>query len=141
MLAAERFAAGQEPAQVAGELRVTERSVLRWRVTWLREGTEGLVSKCHGGAQCELDEQQLQELGRALDEGPAAHGFADQRWTLARVVALIEARFGYTYTLRGVSYMLERMGFSRQTPVRRSANRDEEQIITWHRRRWPAVKA
>lgn len=68
------------------------------------------------------------------------HGWDDARWTLARVAELIQRRFGVGYTLRGVSYLLHRMGYSLQVPARRAIERDERAIQTWHRRRWPAVE-
>ncbi|MFD3497116.1 helix-turn-helix domain-containing protein [Streptomyces sp. NPDC058676] len=42
--AAERFAAGASNAEVAKDLRVSVRSVQRWRRTWHDAGTEGLRS-------------------------------------------------------------------------------------------------
>ena len=68
------------------------------------------------GYGCKLDDSQLGELRAALDLGPAAAGWdQDQRWTLARVAALISGRFGISYTLRGVSYLLHRIGFTRRS--------------------------
>ncbi|WIM94538.1 winged helix-turn-helix domain-containing protein [Actinoplanes oblitus] len=61
-------------------------------------------------------------------------------WTLARIVEVIERRFAVTYTLRGVSYLLHRMGYSQQVPTRRSIERDPEAIAGWYRRRWPSVR-
>lgn len=50
---------------------------------------------------------------QALKAGPAAHGWVDdQRWTLARVADLVGRLFGVGYTLRGVSYLLRRIGSS-----------------------------
>ena len=64
----------------------------------------------------------------------------DQRWTLARVAALISRRFGVCYTLRGVSYLLHRMGFSPQVPVRRAAERDEDAVAAWRSVTWAKVR-
>ncbi|MBE1490895.1 helix-turn-helix domain-containing protein [Plantactinospora soyae] len=61
-------------------------------------------------------------------------------WTLARITELIQQLFGVDYTLRGVSYLLHRIGYTVQVPARRAIERDEEQISGWQRRRWPAVK-
>jgi transposase len=44
----------------------------------------------------------------------------DQRWTLARVATLTGRLFHVRYTLRGVSYLLHRMGFSPQVPIHRA---------------------
>ena len=83
LAAAERF--GPVPAEyIAAELRVSERSVQRWRRAWQAGGAAGLASKGQA-ARCRLDQDQLAELDRVLDAGPAAAGWEDQRWTLVRV--------------------------------------------------------
>ena len=38
----------------------------------------------------------------------------DQRWTLARVAALVTWLFGVSYALRGASYLPHRLGFTPQ---------------------------
>lgn len=53
---------------------------------------------------------------------------------------VIERRFGVSYTLRGVSYLLHRIGYSQQVPTRRAIERDPEAITGWHRGRWPSVR-
>lgn len=53
---------------------------------------------------------------------------------------VIERRFGISYTLRGVSYLLHRIGYSQQVPTRRAIERDPEAITGWHRGRWPSVR-
>jgi putative transposase len=64
---------------------------------------------------CRLGPAQLARLRGALDQGPAAWGWAeDQRWTLERVTTLTGRLFHVRYTLRGTSYLLHRMEF---TPV------------------------
>ena len=90
-------------ADIAAELRVTERSVRRWRQSWLTGGLPGLASKGQG-ARCRLDEPQLAELEIALEAGPLAAGYQDQRWTLARVRDLIARKFGVRYTVQGQSF-------------------------------------
>jgi transposase len=69
MRAAEMFTRGASAAEVAADLRVSERSAYRWRQSWAREGRAGLASKGHGGAQCVLSAEQVRQLGRT-DRGP-----------------------------------------------------------------------
>jgi transposase len=84
-----------------------------------------------------LDQLRLDRLAVALEQGPAAHGYSeDQRWTLARVADLIARMFHVRYTLRGVSCLLHRMGFSPQVPAHRAVERDEAAIATWRREAW-----
>jgi hypothetical protein len=83
-------------------------------------GPEGTMPGVEGpgGSACRLDEARLAELRTALEAGPAAHGWAqDQRWTLARAAALVARLFGVSYTLRGMSFLLHRIGYSPQVPV------------------------
>ncbi|MFY1633680.1 winged helix-turn-helix domain-containing protein [Solwaraspora sp. WMMB335] len=126
--------------EIASELRVSEKSVREWRRRWIAGGARALASAGPGGADCKLTAQQQRQLVGFLDEGPVVHGWDDARWTLARVAELIRRHFGVGYTLRGVSYLLHRMGYSLQVPARRAVERDERAIAAWRRRRWPAVK-
>jgi putative transposase len=120
--AAQMFSQGIKPVRVARCLRVSAKSAYQWRRCWRAGGEAALASKGAGGAMCRLSERQLARLRAALDAGPVANGWdEDQRWTLARVTALIARLFHVRYTLRGTSYLLHRMGSARRS--RRTARR------------------
>jgi transposase len=86
---------------------------------------------------CRLDQARLDRLAQALEQGPAAHGYTeDQRWTLARVADLIARLFHVRYSLRGVSFLLHRIGFSAQVAAHRAVERDEQAIATWRKDAW-----
>src|SRR5688500_3939052 len=139
--AAQWFAQDVPVAEIARKLRVSTNADYTWRHRWHAEGEAGLASKGPGGSSCRLNQQRLDRLAQALEQGPAAHGFGeDQRWTLARVADLIARMFHTRYTLRGVSYLLHRMGFSPQVPAHRAIERDEQAIATWRREAWPTGK-
>src|SRR6476619_4308799 len=104
--AARRFELRVPAAVIAAELRVSERSMRRWRQAWLAGGEAGLASRGQA-TQCRLDEQQLAALDLALEAGPLAAGRQDQRWTLARVRDLVAARFKVAYTIPGIWYLLQ----------------------------------
>ena len=111
--AARRFEQGAPSAVIAAELRVSERSVRRWRQAWQAAGPAGLASRGQA-AQCRLDEQQLAALDVALEAGPLAAGWEDQRWTLARVRDLVAGKFRVQYTIPGIWYLLQRRGWTCQ---------------------------
>ena len=139
--AAQMFEQDMDPVQVARLLRVSAKSVYQWRRAWRAGGEAALASRGPGGNPCKLDERQLARLRAALDAGPAAYGWAqDQRWTLARVAALIRRLFRVGYTLRGVSYLLHRLGFTPQVPVHRAAERDEAAITAWRDATWVKLR-
>ncbi|QUH05995.1 winged helix-turn-helix domain-containing protein [Saccharopolyspora erythraea] len=139
--AAELFAQDVAVPEIAKRLRVSHNAVYVWRRRWLTDGEAGLVSKGPSGTDCRLSPEQLDRLAAVLQEGPAAHGYIeDQRWTLARVADLIARLFRVQYTLRGVSMLLHRMGFSPQMPAHRPVERDEEAIATWRQEVWRQAK-
>ena len=57
-----------------------------------------------------------------------------------RVAALITRLFGVSYTLRGVSYLLHRLGISPQVPAHRAAERDGAKIAGWRTETWAKVR-
>jgi len=140
MQAVKMFEQGMRPFQVAGVLRVSLKSACAWHRTWQAGGAEALVSKGPAGQKCRLDEDQLRGLEAELDAGPAAHGWADQRWTLDRVAELIGALFGVHYTQKGISVLLHRLGWSPQISAHRPIERDEEAVATWVKETWPRIK-
>jgi transposase len=126
-------------AVIAAELRVTERSVRRWRQAWLAAGPAGLASRGQA-ARCRLDEAQLAGLETALEAGPLAAGWEDQRWTLARVRDLVAGRFGVHYTVPGIWYLLRRLGWTCQLGARRAIERDDGAIEVWKKETWLRAK-
>ena len=72
--AAEWFAEGVEPLEVARRLRVSSNSAYVWRQRWRAGGEAALASRGPGGAVCRLGEAQLTRLRAALDGGPAMWG-------------------------------------------------------------------
>jgi putative transposase len=133
--------AGASDREIAKRFRVSRMSVNRWRRALAAGGREALVSKGAGGAKCKLTEVQVAELEAVLDAGPAACGYADQCWMLARVAEQAWQRFGVEYTLAGTAVLLHRAGWSVQVPARRAAERDEEKIARWREDTWPVIKA
>ncbi|WP_435887738.1 IS630 family transposase, partial [Streptomyces niveus] len=116
--AVENFRAGQKNTEIAAALRVSERSVERWRRAWHEGGEAGLLSKGSPGRP-RLSDAQIARLARELERGPLVHGWADQRWTLARIKTLIGRLFHVSYTVEGTWRMLKRHGWSWQQPARR----------------------
>ena len=140
--AAEMFAQDMPVDEIARRFRVSHNAVYAWRRRWRQGGEAALVSKGPSGTDCRLSTGQQEQLAAALREGPAAHGYVeDRRWTLARVADLINELFGVRYTLRGVSLLLHRMGFSPQMPSHRPIKRDEEAIATWRQEAWQQAKS
>ena len=138
--AVERFERGEKNREIAAGLRVSERSVERWRRQWRERGEVGVLSKGSPGRP-RLNEKQVVKLERELERGPLVHGWGDQRWTLARVKTLIGRLFHVSYTVEGTWRLLKRHGGSWQQPARRAIERDDDAVDLWKKEVWPRVRA
>ncbi|GGN99653.1 winged helix-turn-helix domain-containing protein [Microbispora bryophytorum] len=116
---------------MARTLRVTERSVERWRRAWREGGTMALASK-GPPSRPKLSPAQFARL-----EAELGRGFADERWTLMRIKTLIGRMFHIGYTVPGVWLLLRRNGWSCQRPARRRIERNEAAIEVWKKEVWP----
>ncbi|MWA07711.1 winged helix-turn-helix domain-containing protein [Streptomyces sp. BA2] len=76
-----------------------------------RGRAEALRSK-ETGNNAYLSSEPERELDDLLKTGPMAFGWEDQRWTLARVGALIEEPFTVRYEISVVWRLLDRLGWS-----------------------------
>ncbi|GAA1269624.1 MULTISPECIES: winged helix-turn-helix domain-containing protein [Streptomyces] len=140
LAAADLIEAGAGDREVARQFRVTRMSANRWRRALTAGGRQALVSKGPGGARCKLDASQLRSLEAVLDAGPAAAGWSDQCWTLARIAEAVRHRFGVDYTLAGMDLLLHRIGWSGQVPSRKATERDEAKIAAWKDEQWPIIR-
>lgn len=139
--AARMFERGTAQAEVARELGVSRQSVSRWYADWQRGGPAALKAAGRAGRIPKLTEAQLAAVDRALRQGPRAHGFATDLWTLDRVAAVIETETGVHYHPGHVWKLLrEKLGWSRQRPARRAVERDDEAIARWVAEKWPRIK-
>lgn len=140
MEAVAMFTAGQDNTVVSKQLRVSVRSVQRWRRSWQDGGPQALRSQ-GPAARPKLSEALFVMLEQELARGPLAHGWPDQTWTLPRIRTLIGRRFHKTLALSTIMEMLRSHGFSHQVPARRAVERDEEKVTGWVKDTWPQVEA
>jgi transposase len=127
-------------ADIARQLGVSRASVSRWATTLAQQGRRGLATRVRTGREPRLDEKAWARLGRLLDRGAMAAGFATERWTLKRIAALIEREFEVHYHPRYLERPLKAHGFSLQRPATRAKERDELVIAVWPKRDWVVLK-
>lgn len=135
--AAQRFTAGDSQAAVARRLHVTRQSVSRWYGQWKAGGGDALRAAGRAGRKPRLSAQQLDA---ALRQGPCAHGFSTELWTLPRIAQVILQQTGVHYHPGHVWKLLQALHWTLERPARRAKERDEAAIRQWVRTRWPAIK-
>ncbi|WP_455568707.1 IS630 family transposase [Streptomyces griseofuscus] len=141
MQAAELCEQQIKPMEVARRLRVSPKSAYQWHQLWRDGGVQALASRGPSGSRCQLSARCLQKLAVYLEQGPAAHGWVEDRvWTAARVATLIGRKFHVSYSVSGATRLMHRLGFSPQVPARRVAERDEQAVTAWKEATWAEVK-
>jgi transposase len=139
--AAELFAAGVRPAEVARQLGVSRQAASTWHAAWKAGGTSALASRGVTGPTPRVSDTELARVEQALLEGAVAHGFQGELWTLDRVAELIWRMTGVRHHPAHVWALLRyRMGWSVQRPRRRAAERDQDAIDHWVKVDWPRIK-
>jgi transposase len=132
--------AGKKPAEIAVAVGVARQTVYTWKRILEESGIDALREIDRGGRPGSLDEEQFDQIRRALLESPTAHGFGTELWTIKRVRVLIARLHGVRFSEVHVWRILGRLGFSSQKPERRALERNEEAIERWKKREWPRLK-
>ncbi|HWB85096.1 MAG TPA: winged helix-turn-helix domain-containing protein [Bryobacteraceae bacterium] len=78
-------------------------------------------------------------MGRLL-EGPEELSYETPLWTCERVVHLIEQGFGVGYHAGHIWKLLRQLNWSPQRLAGRALERNEQAIVEWKRKTWPAIK-
>ena len=139
--AARLFAAGRDTqGAIARQLRVSRQSVMRWYRAWRKGGRAALRGPGRAGRKPRLSREQLGRVEAALREGPHAHGFRTNLWTLPRVARVIKQLTGVQYHPGHVWRLLGAMNWTVQRPAKRAKERNEPAIQAWMTTRWPKVK-
>jgi transposase len=127
--------------EIAAALGVSEGAVSQW-LKRAREGggVEALTRRPPPGMTPRWSVEQRAQLPALLARGAETYGFRGDVWTARRVAQLIADTFGVRYHRDHVSRVLRQIGWSRQRPVKRATQRNEEAITRWQEERWPALR-
>jgi transposase len=131
---------GTSLLEMATKLDVTQSAVTKWLAAYVERGFDGLTPTKPAGPQSRLSPEQLEDVGRLIEAGPEAGGFACGIWTARMVAELIRDRFGVRYSWKYVPELLHKLGFSVQRPRKRLSRADHEAQELWLRETFPRLK-
>ena len=119
LLAAQLFADGLGPSEVARRLAVRRQSAHAWRERWRRDGVAGLRSKGAAGPKQRLNAEQRAALAARWREACRKDGRGRAEWTLAEAVDWIEQHTGQRYHRGHVWRLLRHLEGDRRQPGHR----------------------
>src|SRR5213080_823102 len=131
---------GWQQKDIAVALGVSEGAVSQWLKRGREGGLEALKAHPPKGVSPRLTAEQKAQIPELLAKGAEAYGFRGDVWTARRVAEVIFRTFGVRYHRDHVGRLLREAGWSRQQPIERASQRDEEAIKEWYEQRWPAIK-
>lgn len=139
--AARLFAKGYSQADAARELGVSRQSVSLWHKEWTAGGSAALKGAGRAGRKPRLGAAQLHSIRSALLAGPAAQGYANELWTLARIARLVRKLTGVQYHTSQIWRILKgTLGYSAQRPTTVARRKNPEAIADFRNRRWQLIK-
>jgi transposase len=127
---------GWKQKDIAEALGVTEGAVSQWLKQARQAGVEALYHRKGGGPKSRLTDDQIEQLPSLLSQGAEAYDFRGDVWTRARVASVIKQVFGVQFSLSHVGRLLQQIEWSRQKPVERASQRDEQAIERWRTEKW-----
>ena len=129
----------QEIAEIIGR---TERTVYKYMRAYREAGVDGLQMNYSPGAPERLTKEQQEQLKHTIVSFvPHEVGFLSKySWTLHLISEYIKREFGHTYSLRGISKMVHRLGLSYTKPTYTLEAADEAKQQEFIEVTFPALK-
>ena len=131
---------GWQQKDIATALGVSGGAVSQWLKRGRERGVEALKAHPPTGVRPRLTAEQKAQVPELLAKGAEAYGFRGDVWTASRVAQVIARAFGVRSHRDHVGRLMRQAGWSRQKPVERASQRNEEAIKKWSQERWPTLK-
>ncbi|WP_240418716.1 IS630 family transposase [Paenibacillus periandrae] len=133
---------GHSFAEISRLLGLVRQTISLYWQGYQEKGLEGLFMKHSPGKPPRLNEEQLDQLAELLiSKQPVDVGFeARYTWTLPLIASWIEREFDIIYSVRGVSKVLKRSGFSFTKATYTLAKADQEAQTAFRDVTFPELK-
>ncbi|WP_425058205.1 IS630 family transposase [Sporomusa carbonis] len=122
------FLSGKTCKEVASIVGITANTVCNLHKIYQKEGLEGIPDKPISGRPPRFTSEQRVALKQVIiNKVPSEVGFAAEfNWTAGLIGKYIKREYGYDYSIRGITGMLERMGLSYTRPTYVLAQADKQ---------------
>jgi len=129
------YLSGKPIIKIAEYFDVSEKTMKRWVVKYLTDGTDGLEIKERSGRPPKLDQQSLKEVISKVKEDH------ERVWVARHICGLILIMFSVIYSVKYLPALLTKMGLSFHKAVHYLVKRKEEKRAQWIKEKLPAIYA
>jgi len=109
MEAAEDFLHGLSHSHVVAKFGVSRTTASRWHRALTARGLESLRKGKATGRPCRLTPEQKSQVTDVFEQGAAALGYPNDRWTPTLLARMIEERFSVRYSLDHVTRLMAKL--------------------------------
>jgi len=122
------YFSGMTLTEVSRVYMINRTTLSEWYKRYKSEGLEGLKDRKIEGRPSRLNEEERAKLKEMiLKRTPAEEGFrANYNWTAKLIGKYIKREYGLSYSIRGITGMLKRMGLSYTRPTYVLAKADKQ---------------
>jgi transposase len=131
---------GLKAQQVADVLGVKATTIYYWKSKVKKHGPKVLEAAPHPARESALTPPMRVKLQNLLLQGPQAHGYMDQMWTLERIAKVILKAFGIKFHPSWVWVIMQQMGWSCQKPQRIPREQNPKAVKEFRTKVWPKLK-
>jgi transposase len=130
---------GQSVAQVAGVLRVHEKTVGNWGCAFCGDGLDGVPHQKSTGRPPKLTPRQQKALATLMEAGPVKAGCSGAWWRSPMSQQRIADRFGVLSNVFYIAQWLKNLGVSFQQAACVSDHLDEHKRAEGRAKTWPKL--
>jgi transposase len=123
--------AGWSQKAITEALGVSKGAVSKWLARAANGGREALKSQPAPGGHSKLSAEQLAALPELLARGAETYGFRGAVWTRSRIRQVIAEVFGVTYHVDHMSFLMQKIGWTQQTPHRVATQQNQAAVEAW----------
>lgn len=122
------YLSGKKCDEVAKIVGLNKGTVSRINQVYMKEGLAGIPDKPRKGRPPRLTPKQKAHIKKIiLNKVPSEVGFpAEFNWTAGLIAKYIKREYGFDYSIRGITLILDRLGLSYTRPTYVLANADKE---------------
>lgn len=130
---------GLKAVEIAGIVRESEDTVVRWLKRYQAEGVEGLKDAPRPGRQVKVTAAYRAALGTAVRRRPRSLDLPFSIWTLQRLVDYLAEQTGIRIALETLRQMLKGEGIVLSRPQHKISSPDPEYEVKKKRSKTPAI--